>query len=55
MTQGFGTDYTSYCAGVKWNADDTQREEWEENLHWWIEECDTLQVRSVFGSIFTIC
>ena len=43
LTQGFGTDYSSYCAGVNWDADDSHREEWEENLHWWIEECDTLQ------------
>lgn len=43
LTQGFGTDYTSYCAGVNWDADDTLRQEWEDSFHWWVEECDTLQ------------
>jgi hypothetical protein len=49
LSQGFGTDYTSFAAGVDWNADETLREEWEENLHWWIEECDTLQGFHIFA------
>jgi len=60
LTQGFGTDYMSYCAGIDWGADDSLREEWEENLHWWVEECDTLQgfhiladTDTAFGAIAT--
>ena len=59
-TRRFGADYLSYCAGVGWDADDAQREEWEENLHWWLEECDTLQgfhiladTDTAFGAIAT--
>jgi hypothetical protein len=51
--QNFCLDYSSYCAGVDWDADDTQREEWEENLHWWIEECDTLQGFHVYADTDT--
>ena len=32
-------------AGLEDGAGALVVQEWEDNLHWWVEECDTLQAR----------